>query len=103
MRLTESQLKRIIKESVLKALVENTEPTIKSGNQIYAKPADLEYDRQRFEKKFQELMETGKTMISSADKDFDEWLIENHPEVNYGVKPCADFYERTKFYLINDN
>ena len=50
---------------------------------------------------YNELVNDGETYVFCADAYFDEWLINNHPELNYDVKPCADYYERTKFYLIN--
>lgn len=101
-RLNESQLRDIISESVKRVLMENTQPSqrVKAGNQQYAREEQLQNDMQKIPQYYQELVNNGETYVSWADEYFDEWLIKNHPELNYDVKPCADYMERTKFFLV---
>ena len=101
-RLTESELRNVITESVKRVLMENTQPSqrVKAGNQQYAREEQLQNDMQKIPQYYQELVNNGETYVSWADVYFDEWLIKNHPELNYDVKPCADYMERTKFFLI---
>ena len=101
-RLTESDLYKIVKESTKRVLMENTQPNprIKAGNQQYARGNQLQDDINKIPKYYQELINNGETYVSWADAYFDEWLIKNHPELNYDVKICADYMERTKFFLV---
>jgi hypothetical protein len=99
-RLTEGDLHSIVKNSVMKILSENSNPHPKAGYcEMYRKPQEIEQDKANFPKYFEELMNNGEVMIGCADKSFDLWLIQNHPEVEYDLRPCADYYERTKYYL----
>lgn len=99
--LTESNLHKIINNVVNKVIKENTQPhpKINGGNQQYARKNQLKSDIKNIPKYYQELVNNGETYVNWADKYFDEWLIENHPELDYDIKPCADYYERTKFFL----
>ena len=91
----------MISESVRKAFFENTQPypKIDAGNQQYARGNQLENDIKKIPQYYQELINNGETYVSWADKYFDNWLIENHPELEYDVKICADYMERTRFSL----
>ena len=99
---SESIIRNIIRESVWDVLYENTQPNqrVKAGNQQYASDKRLQDDIKKFPQYYEELVNNGKTYVSCADASFDEWLIKNHPELNYDVQICADYFERTKFFLV---
>ena len=91
----------MINESLKKVISENTQPyqRIKAGNQQYAKEDQLQGDIKKIPQYYNELVNKGETYVSWADEYFDNWLIKNHPELEYDVRLCADYMERTKFSL----
>lgn len=98
----EAKINKIIKECIKKVLNENINrhPKISGGNQQYAKPNQIQADRANFQKYYEELNTKGEVFVKYADEDFDAWLRQKHPELNYHVRLCADWYERTKFYKV---
>lgn len=74
---------------------------VKGGNQSFAKPERLERDRQRIPQYYDELMNKGVVYVEWCDDDFYELL--QRKGIKFSVRPCADFYERTKFELLKEN
>lgn len=97
-RLTESQLHEVIKESVNRILSEGNK-YVRGGNQQYASAEKLQNDRAKIPQYFNELMNTGETYVSYCDDDFYKFLQDKG--IKFNVKVCADYFERTKFTLLN--